>query len=166
MARIGKWGIGSVVIVVAVTTISLFAAREVVVPATRGVCTVGFNYRERPIYWFGVATAEAHCGNNVGGKRPDAAYAGGGGVACGCAVRPGEQAVVKWSFDQPLDEIERHIPSEEHQTQVTIPQPESARSRYLQVHFLADNRVVLDWRDSAADSRINPNSGAVDEQQR
>ena len=108
---------------------------------------------------------QGKCGNDVGGRRPGAAYSGGGGVACGCAIRPGEQATVKWTFDQPLSEIKKHVPEETHQVQVTVPQPESRKSRYLQVHFLSDNRVVFDWRDDFGFSRVNSMTGNIDEQQ-
>jgi len=64
-----------------------------------------------------------------------------------------------------LSEIKKHVPEETHQVQVTVPQPESRKSRYLQVHFLSDNRVVFDWRDDFGFSRVNSMTGNIDEQQ-
>jgi len=142
-----------------VVAVVLFA-KKAVMPSIYGVCTVGHDYRERPIYWFGASTSERKCGNDVGGRRPGKTYSGGEGVACGRAVRPGEQAIVKWTFDRPLSEIEKHVLDEMHEVQVMVPQPESRKSRYLQVHFLADNHVVLDWRDEV-DNRVNTTTERV-----
>jgi hypothetical protein len=161
MAKIGKWHIGGIAgAMIVIAAVALFA-KEAAEPSVYGVCTVGFNYRDKPIYWFGVLTAEGKCGNDVGGTSPGELFSGGGGVACGCSVRPGEIATVKWEFDQPYDEVEKHVLSEKHETKVTIPKPESRTARYLQVHFLADNRVVLDWRDDIAFSRVEPATGKI-----
>ncbi|MET3654702.1 DUF3304 domain-containing protein [Dyella japonica] len=132
-----------------------------VAPSTYPVATVGFNYTEKPIYWFGVITAEGQCGNDAGGKRPGTVYLLGNGITHGCMVRSGETATVKWEFDQPYSDVLKKVPMESHQVTVTIPQPETRDSGYLQVHFLSGNRVVLDWRDNFADSRVDPVSGKI-----
>lgn len=161
MLEIGKWHARRVVVIaLAVGAIALFV-KEATTPSVYGVCTVGYNYREKPIYSFSVATPEGSCGNNVGGKNPDEIYSGGGGVACGCSIRPGETATVKWSMEQTRDEFDHDAPIENHQSQVIIPPPESHKARYLQVHFLADNKVVLDWRDDISFSRVDPKTGKI-----
>jgi len=161
MAEMTTWHVGGAA---ALAIVVVLLARETIAPSVYGVCTVGYNYRERPIYVFGVSTKEARCGNFASAKKQGSSFPGGGAVARGCVVRPGEQAIVKWTFDQPLSEIEKHVPEETHEVQVAIPQPKSRKSRYLQVHFLADNHAVLDWRDEL-DSRLNPVTESVDEQQ-
>jgi len=164
MVKMAKWHIGGLAGVAIVVVAVVLFAKETIAPSVYGVCTVGYNYRERPIYWFGVSTPEGRCGNNTGGKLPDETY-GGGGVACGCSVRPGERATVKWTMEQTRAEFDGHAPIEKHETLVTVPQPESRKSRYLQVHFLANNDVVLDWRDEV-DNRVNTATERVDEQRR
>jgi len=161
MAKFGRWHVGGVAAVGVVVVATALFAKEEIAPSVYGVCTVGYNYREKPIYSFGVVTPEGACGNNVGGKRSDEVYSGGGGVACGCSVRPGETATVKWEFDEPYNDVQRGIPTEKHEINVAIPQPESRTARYLQVHFLADNRVVLDWRNDISFSRVDPATGKI-----
>jgi hypothetical protein len=68
---------------------------------------------------------------------------------------------VKWEFGESYDDVLRGIPPETHEVTVTVPQPETRRARYLQVHFLADNRVVLDWRDDISLSRVDPTTGKI-----
>jgi hypothetical protein len=165
MKKLSKWHLGSIAgTLIVVVAVGLFL-QETFAPSSYGVCTVGFNYRKEPIYWFGVITQEGKCGNDVGGKRVGESYSGGGGVACGCSIRPGEQATVRWTFDKPLADIERGVPDESHEVHVTVPVPESRQSRYLQVHFMADNHVVLDWRDDFGFSRVNAKTGAIDDKQ-
>ncbi|WP_158902556.1 DUF3304 domain-containing protein [Burkholderia sp. L27(2015)] len=162
MVKIAKWHVGSLAGLAILVAAAMLFAKEIIAPSVYGVCTVGYNYREWPIYWFGVSTSEGKCGNNTGGKRPDETY--GGGVACGCVVRPGGRATVKWTMEQTRAEFDSHAPIEKHEIQVTVPQPESRKSRYLQVHFLANNDVVLDWRDEV-DNRVKPATERVDERQ-
>jgi hypothetical protein len=158
MKKLSKWHLGSIAgTLIVVVALGLFL-QETFTPSSYGVCTVGFNYREQPIFWFGVATQEGKCGNDVGGKHAGEPYQGGGGVACGCAVRPGEVATVKWRFDRTSEQFDNHVPPEVHEVRVIMPKPESRQSRYLQVHFMADNHVVFDWRDEV-ESRIDPKTG-------
>jgi len=148
--EISKRRVGVVLTVVVLAALVIFYGLEGrVTPSSHAVCTAAVNYRQRPIYGFSLIAPTGTCGN-----------AGHGGFACGCSMRPGEQATVKWTFDQPLSEIKKHVPEEEHEVQVTIPQPESRTSRYVFLHFLADNRVVIDWRDEQ-DSHINPVTGEI-----
>ena len=150
VAKIGKWWLGVVLVVIALYALARFyGLQATVIPSSRPVCTAAVNYRERPIYGFSLIAPSGTCGN-----------AGNGGFACGCSIRPGEQATVKWTFDQSLAEIEKHVPEETHEVQVAIPQPESRTSRYVFLHFLANNSVVIDWRDEQ-DSHIDPATGKI-----
>jgi hypothetical protein len=161
MKTLSAWHLGSIAgTLIVVAAVGLFL-QETFAPSSYSVCTVGFNYRKEFIYSFGVSTPEGACGNSVGGKRAGRPYAGGEGVACGCVIRPGEQAIVRWTFDKPLADIERGVPDESHEVHVTVPPPESRQSRYLQIHFMADNHVVLDWRDEVG-SRVDPTNWEVD----
>jgi hypothetical protein len=160
MKKLSKWHLSSIAgALIVVVAVGLFL-QGTFAPSSYGVCTVGFNYREQSIFWFGVTTPEGTCGNNVGGKRPNHMFAGGEGVACGCAVRPGEKAIVKWRFDRTSEQFDSHIPPEVHEATVFVPQPESRTSRYLQVHLMADNHVVLDWRDEV-ETRVDPKTGKI-----
>jgi hypothetical protein len=155
MKNLSKWQLGSIAgALIVVVAIGLFL-QETFAPSSYGVCTVGLNYREQSIFWFGVTTAEGACGNSASGKEPTSVFPGGGGVACGCTVRPGEIATVKWRFDRTSEQFDSHIPPEVHEMKILVPKPTSRSSRYLGVHFLPDNRVVFDWRDDLAFKRID-----------
>ncbi|WP_158902559.1 DUF3304 domain-containing protein [Burkholderia sp. L27(2015)] len=148
--KIGKRQMGVVLAAITLAGVALFyGLRATVTPSSHPVCTAAVNYRERPLYGFSLIAPTGTCGN-----------AGNGGFACGCSITPGEQATVKWSMEQTRIEFDSHAPIEEHETQVTIPQPQSRTSRYVFLHFLADSRVIMDWRDEQ-DSPIDPVTGEI-----
>ncbi|MEK2601353.1 hypothetical protein [Burkholderia arboris] len=123
----------------------------------RTVCITGYNEYDRKLHEFWLDNEHrSGCFGNPSARDAGEAFGGGGGFACGCKVTPGQQVKLSWLFAQPLDDIQRGISSEHKTIDVTIPQPESATSRYLRVYFRNNGTAELQWVDDMNAPELPP----------
>ena len=130
-------------------TLTLLVGCDSVIPASsKGVCISGYNQNARHIHEFWLDNeSKAGCHGNPPGPDEDQIYGGGGKFTCGCRVTPGKQVKLEWEFVQTLAEFKAKLPSESHEANVVIPQPESSSSRYFRVYFMKDGSTALQWVD-------------------
>lgn len=137
-------------------------------PKKRTVCVTGLNEFERPIYRFWLdSDNKSGCFGNPPAKPSYANFGGGGGFACGCSVRTGDRVKLEWQFVRTRYEFDNNIAPITGETMVTIPEPESASSRYLFVGFKKDGSHPIVWKDNLGVPNIPPSKkrGDSDEQQ-
>lgn len=127
---------------------------------TYPVCVVGYNYHSQRISSFKILDFE-RCGGSSSGKEPGSRYGGGGGYSCGCGIERKKYLTVEWRYAMSYDEAQAGKKREIRQAKAILPPPDSSSSRYLELHFLEDNRVVIDWRDDQGASRVDPKAGIV-----
>ena len=101
---------------------------------TRSVTLSGYNYTDRPIYYYSV--------NDVMGSNLFI-DSDGAKMSCCAKVTVGKPAVIEWMYSYSKKQYEAGMREEEHSTTAIVPTPQTPEAHYLEVHFYPDGHVEL-----------------------
>ena len=113
---------------------------------------LAYNYTDRPIYFYTVATKGA--GSRVGSSKEG----GGSGVTCCYPLpRDAKTVTVRWTWSYTLEQEKKGYREETHETVVALPDNiKQHQQGYLTTHFLPNNRVLITFSEDRIPDKLLP----------